>query len=121
MFTLKLPNKQLYHWKSRCQKTKLPNEKFSFPLEVLFVVPLTFLLISFVGETDRSLRLRLFYPFAVFMIGVTIPFYVIIKNKKMKKLLLEMYFEKPRRKLSDLKLSFKQFRERSVSPNTIDT
>ena len=115
--------KQFYHWKSKCQKTKVPNEKFSFPLEVLFVVPLTFLLITFVGKTDRSLRLRLFYPFAVFMIGVAIPFYVIIKNKKMKKLFLEMYFEKPKRKLSAFKLLFKKLRGRCISPSIypIDT
>ncbi len=90
-------------------------------MEVLAVVPLTFLLITFVGKTDRSLRLRLFYPFAVLMIGVAIPFYIIFKNKKMRNLFEEIYLEKPRKKLSEVKQVFKKLRVKCVSPYFIET
>ena len=91
-----------------------------FPVEVFSIVPLSLLFANLVAQEDRKLRLGFFYPIIVFMLGVATPFYIIVKDKKMKKILLKIIFENPKIILSNIVLFSKQCRLKSVSPFVVN-
>ncbi len=75
------------------------NNSSIFPVEVFSLVPITFVFVILVSQTDPKLRFGIFYPVMVFMLGVLIPLYIIVKNKKMKSLLSEIIFKNPKKNL----------------------
>jgi hypothetical protein len=96
------------------------NSSSFFPVEVFSLVPITFVFVVLVSEADPRLRFGIFYPVMVFVLGVLIPLYIIVKNKKMKSLLSEIIFKKPKKNLLDLLSLMKQSCSKSVTPIVVN-
>jgi hypothetical protein len=96
------------------------NSNSIFPVEVFSLVPITFVFVVLVSQADPKLRFGIFYPIMVFVLGVLIPLYIIVKNKKMKGLLKEIFFKKPKKNLIHLMSLMKQSCSKSVTPFVVN-
>jgi hypothetical protein len=104
------------------QKYKLESKKisFSFPLEVLIAVPLTLIVSASLATVDRRIRFTVLYPSVFTMIGLTIPLYIVLKNRKMTKLLKQRFYENPKTFVLHLLHSIKKCCSTSVQPISVD-
>jgi hypothetical protein len=120
MFYLLIKMNQVFQWKSSYVGLEPTNDNCVFPVEVFSVVPFTLLFVNLVAHANRQLRFDVFYPIVVFMLGVGIPSYIIFKNKKMKSLLIDIIFKKPKMHMFDFLLLLKQSYSNTVSPFNVN-
>ena len=84
MFYFSLSINQVYQWKSSFLNMEPANNSCMFPVEVFTIVPITFMFVNLIAQADRTLSFGIFYPIVVFMLGVLIPLYIIVKKKLIK-------------------------------------
>ena len=110
---------QVYQWKSSFLNMEPANNSCMFPVEVFTIVPITFMFVNLIAQADRTLSFGIFYPIVVFMLGVLIPLYIIVK-KKMKFLSLEISLEKIKVNFLDQLQQLKKSCTKCVSPFVVN-
>jgi len=108
-----LPNNfvhfQIHLVKTKELRCKQDTSKFSFPVEILFAIPITLSLLLLVLYSNRTMRFTVLYPLVVSLIGILNPLYIILKSKKMTEMLLGN-FRDFLQNLQALKNTFKKIR-----------
>ena len=63
-------------------------DRFSFSLNAVIFLPLVILFAVVSSVASRSVKLLIFYPLQMTLMAVALPYFIILKNPKMKKVLL---------------------------------
>lgn len=90
----------------------------SFPVEVVFLLPVTILLAALSSVFDRTRRFIFVYPVLLVVFAVLIPLRVVVQNDKLRSFAIENYVQPLRRKLKVLtfNLAFSFKRKVKVGP-----
>ena len=95
------------------------DEEENFPISVLIAFPFALVFGALVLTVNRTLRFRLLYPIVISIIGILIPFCIILKNKNLTHKLISYVYDKPKETLTKIFDMLRVFRKISVSPTPI--
>ena len=85
IFTISWPVKEAARIGSRIKRKA---DRFSFSLNAVIFLPLVILFAVVSSVASRSVKLLIFYPLQMSLMAVALPYFIILKNPKMKKVLL---------------------------------